>query len=382
MKTVTGQSIAVQYAALQKGQRDCVIGEPAQSLCRVKRMPAAEVLQSHLKKADTSWLEGNEVVFAYQKNADSVEYYGGNSWAMTRLPGTDIWTLVLQIPEVKRAVISYQFMISKGDDVKIEPQTPNVFRGSKAPPAPRQTANLRGHLSEEVIQSSNLSEPRSLTIYSPPLRRGEQIAAVVYIADGKSVQLMAPYVEPLIISRRLPPVLLVGVHNGKVLPGNRNVNDFRGREYLLRFGETDERFMAHERFLIEEVLPWAEAKFNAPKDKNKRAVFGASNGGSFALAMGIRHPEIFGHIIAFSATWSLNLSTPNWKPTQAPSQYLLVGALESASTRKLNKEWSETAQKSGATVTLREPVAGHDSVVWREWFPHSLLTEFGKTKAN
>lgn len=382
VKTVTGQSAAVQYAALQKGQRDCVVGEPADSICRVKRVPSVKVLQSRLKKAETSWLEGSEVVFAYQKNADSVEFSGGNSWAMTRVPGTDFWTLVLQIPEIKRATVSYQFTVSRGDDFKIEPATPEVFRGSKAPTAPRQTANLRGRLSEEVIQSSNLSEPRSLTIYSPPLRRDEQIAAVIYIADGKAVQLMAPYVEPLIVSRRLPPILLVGVHNGGVKPGDPKVNDFRAREYLMGFGETDERFIAHERFLIEEVLPWAETKFSAPKDENKRAVFGASNGGSFALAMGIRHSEVFGHIIAFSPTWRDNLSTPSWKPAQAPSQYLLVGTLESANVRKLNKEWSETAKKSGATVTLREPVAGHDGVVWREWFPNSLLTEFGKTKAN
>ncbi|MEJ7861047.1 MAG: hypothetical protein WKF90_05355, partial [Pyrinomonadaceae bacterium] len=138
VKTATAQSAAIQYAVLQNGQRDCVAGEAVDSLCRVKRMPAINVLRSHFKKAETSWIEGNEVVFAYQNNADSVEVYGGRSWAMTRLPGTDIWTLVLQVPDVKSAVVSYQFMVSKGDDIKIEPKTPNVFRGPKAPPAPPQ----------------------------------------------------------------------------------------------------------------------------------------------------------------------------------------------------------------------------------------------------
>jgi enterochelin esterase-like enzyme len=383
VKTAIAQSSAIQYAALQKGQRDCVAGEAVDSLCRVKRMPTINVLQSHLKKVETSWIEGNEVVFAYQNNADSVEVYGGSAWAMTKLLGTDIWTLVLQVPDVKRAVVSYQFMVSKGDDIKIEPQTPNVFRGPKAPPAPPQATTLKGTLSEEAIQSSNLSESRSLTVYSPPLKSGEQIAAVIYIADGKAVQLMAPYVEPLIVSRRLPPVLLVGVHRGKVLPGVApKIGDLRALEYLLGFGETDSRFEAHERFLMNEVLPWVEAKFNAPKNRNKRAFFGASNGGSFALAMGIRHPNVFGHIIAFSPTWSLNLSSPSWTPEQAPSQYLLVGSLESASTRKLVKDWAEVAQKNKATVTMNEVVTGHDSVVWREWFPNALLTEFGKTKTN
>jgi hypothetical protein len=59
---------------------------------------------------------------------------------------------------IKGAAISYQFMVSKGDDLRIEPATPEVFRGSKAPPAPRQTANLRWRLSEEVIQSSRLQQ--------------------------------------------------------------------------------------------------------------------------------------------------------------------------------------------------------------------------------
>jgi hypothetical protein len=205
VKNVTGQPATIQYADLQEGQQNCVVGEMVNKVCRVKRMPSVKVLQSRLKKAETSWIEGNEVVFAYQTNADSVEFYGGNSWAMTRLTGTDIWTLVLQIPEVKSAVISYQFMISKGDDIQIEPQIPNVFRGSKAPSAPRQATMLKGTLTEETIQSSNLSESRSLTVYAPPLKPGEQIAAVIYIADGRAVKSMAPYVEPLIVSQRLPP---------------------------------------------------------------------------------------------------------------------------------------------------------------------------------
>ena len=50
VKTAIAQSSAIQYAALQKGQRDCVAGEAVDSLCRVKRMPTSNVLQSHLKK--------------------------------------------------------------------------------------------------------------------------------------------------------------------------------------------------------------------------------------------------------------------------------------------------------------------------------------------
>src|SRR5207237_1973227 len=95
---------------------------------------------------------------------------------------------------------------------------------------------------------------------------------------------------------------------------------------------------------------------------------------------GIRHPEIFGHVIAFSPTWETNLSPPTWTRGQAPSQYLLGGRLESDVPR-LIKKWAETAKEAGAAVTLREPVSGHDSVVLREKFPDALLTEFGKRKS-
>ncbi len=379
---VFGQSESAQFPALRKQQFDCDYIKAVNSMCRVKRVPLIASLQSRLSKGETSWRDGSEVVFAFQSAGDTVTLNpAGDSWAMARLRGTDFWVLVLKVPEYERAVISYQFMVSKGEDIKIEPQTPLVWRGFNAPPSPRKATVLQGRLTEEFIQSSNLSESRSLTVYAPPFRKGEQIAAAVYLADGRSVRLIAPYIDSLIVSRRLPPVLLVGVHYGKILPGNDpQVSDTRALEYLIGFGKTDARFEAHERFFINEVVPWAESKFDVPKTSDKRAVFGASNSGSFALAMGIKHPEIFGHVIAFSPTWSKNLSPPSWTRENSPSHYLLVGTLESNSTRKLVKGWAETANKSGAIVNLREPVAGHDSVVWREWFGDALLTEFGKTK--
>ena len=300
---------------------------------------------------------------------------------MARVAGTDIWAIVLKIPEPERTVLGYQFMIAEGENIQVKPKFPVAWRGTSAPPAPRKTDVLRGRMTEETIQSASLGVNRPITVYTPPLRPGEKVAATVYLADGGQVHQVAPYIDYLVVSRRLPAVLLVGVHPGKNLLGGDDpqVSDTRALEYLIGFGKTDERFEAHERFFINEVIPWAEAKFGAPKDRNRRAVWGASNGGSFALAMGLRHSDVFGHVIAFSPTWSGNLSTPKWTRAEVPSHYLLFGTLESKNIRKLASDWSETVSQNGAAVTLRQPVSGHDGVMWLEWFGDALVTEVGKT---
>ena len=382
LSVVPDLSQSVQFPALSQGQADCDVVNIVGSFCRVKRFPSVAVLQARLKIGKTSWSEQGEAVFAFQGAADSVSLYlSGGAWKMARVAGTDIWAIVLKIPDSERTVLGYQFMIIEGENIQVKPKLPVAWRGTSAPPAPRRNAVLRGRMTEETIQSVNLGANRQITIYAPPLRPGEKIAATVYLADGGQVHEVAPYVDYLVASRRLPAILLVGVHPGKNLPGgDPQTSDTRALEYLIGFGKTDERFEAHEQFFINEVMPWAETKFNAPKDRGRRAVWGASNSGSFALAMGLRHSDAFGHIIAFSPTWSGNLSAPKWTRVNAPSHYLLFGTLESKNVRKLASDWSETISQNGAAVTLRQPVSGHDGVMWREWFGDALVNEFGKLK--
>ena len=59
-------------------------------------------------------------------------------------------------------------------------------------------------------------------------------------------------------------------------------------------------FAKHEIFFCSEVTEWAEQQWKVSGDPKDREIFGCSNGGRFVFEMAMRHPEQFGHILAFS----------------------------------------------------------------------------------
>ena len=72
----------------------------------------------------------------------------------------------------------------------------------------------------------------------------------------------------------------------------------RNAEYVI--GRDEQRFTLHESFLIKTVWQWFEQEFGLTLTRHRAGVFGYSCGGSFAVSMGIRHPELFGTVLAFS----------------------------------------------------------------------------------
>lgn len=58
--------------------------------------------------------------------------------------------------------------------------------------------------------------------------------------------------------------------------------------------------------LLEAILPWMEKNYHITSDRENRAVGGLSRGGAWAIHLGIRYPNVFGHIGAHSPTvfWS------------------------------------------------------------------------------
>lgn len=380
------QAEAAKYPPLQAQMRqwDCDdTKRPSETFCRVKQMPAVEKIGKQLAADAKVWNEGEMLTLVYRAKADSVEVVvGGAVYPMASIGGTDLWAIVLKAPRLESGIVSHQFVIVQGSEIKSDPADGSqfVWRGGRAPAPPAQAKTLRGKVTEEIVQSVNLSEPRKLVVYSPPLqRKSEKPAVVVYAADGGNVHRLAPYVDYLIAAGKLPPVLLVGVNPGdRVNDPDPRVADVRAIEYLVGFGKTPERFEKHERFFVEEVLRWAETKYNAPKKREKRGIFGFSNSGAFAIAMGTKHFKTFGHVFGFSNSSQRNLSTPAWTDKKdAPAYYLVAGFWEYTLREALPK-YAETLKKHGAKVTYVEPIAEHDATMRDEQFAQALLVHFGK----
>lgn len=108
-----------------------------------------------------------------------------------------------------------------------------------------------------------------------------------------------------------------------------------------------------------------------------RGILGVSNGAAFAAAMGVRHSERFGTVIAFSL--GITGAAPAWGPGEAPHHYLCAGSLEEGFERG-TRRWAEVVRAAGAKIVHRTWVSGHDPVMWDGELPKALEWAYGSRR--
>jgi enterochelin esterase-like enzyme len=145
----------------------------------------------------------------------------------------------------------------------------------------------------------------------------------------------------------------------------------RLREYTPVFDS--ERFARHERFFVADVRRWVASRFGVALPVGRTAVFGVSAGGELALALGLRHPDVFGAVLSGSPGGG-------YKPTGVlsgplPRVYLVAGTLEPFFLKNAAR-WAKALDGAGAEVVLRERVASHGDALWRGEFPLMVAWAF------
>ena len=248
------------------------------------------------------------------------------------------------------------------------------FRGSKAPALPKQAEKLKGYFKIFTLSSKNLGEDREVEVYVPP--HTEATIPVVVMADGDSTESFAKVSEPLILSKKVAPFAIVGVHHGEYKGASDKYEfekDFRAREYL-KVMDPD-RFGLHLKFVCEEVLPWAREKFHLSSRREDTAVFGFSNGGAFAMSAALDAPEVFGtsmpsSVAAFDPK-ALAEVADKGKNTRF---YFVAGKLEVFMNNTQNAV--KILKDKAAQCTFDSYVSGHESNMWRLGFTRDIVKVF------
>ncbi len=185
--------------------------------------------------------------------------------------------------------------------------------------------------------------------------------AVVFAGDGQLIAQWGGDLE----AADVPPTLIVGVHR---------LADETLRLHEYSPGFDPERFAAHEQFFVEDVRRWARSRFGAALPTERTAVLGVSAGGELALAMGLRHPGIYGAV--FCASPGGGYRPPGMMPSPIPRTYLVAGTLEPFFLRNATR-WAVALRNAGADVVMRERVGSHGGAFWREEFPLMVAWAFG-----
>jgi enterochelin esterase-like enzyme len=210
---------------------------------------------------------------------------------------------------------------------------------------------------ELVTETLDYDGGRPVSVYVPP----HPPKAVVFAGDGQLISSWGDFV----VAAGAPSTLIVGVHR---------LADETLRLHEYSPGFDPQRFAAHEAFFVSEVREWTRTHFGVALTRERTAVFGVSAGGELALALGLRHPDVYGAI--FCASPGGGYRPPAVLPRPLPRAYLVAGTREPWFLQNAAR-WADALRDAGADVVLAEREGSHGGAFWRAEFPLMLAWAFG-----
>jgi enterochelin esterase-like enzyme len=231
--------------------------------------------------------------------------------------------------------------------------------GANGPDAPKP-ARADPIAGELVTETFEYDGGRQVTVYVPPAPP----EAVVFAGDGQLISQWGGYLE----AADVPPTMIVGAYRT-----DDEDEMARIKEYSPSFDQ--QRFAAHERFFVEDVRGWVRSRFGLALPVERTAVCGVSASGELSIAMGLRHPDIYGAV--FSASPGAGYRPPAMLPSRLPHTYLVAGTLEPFFLENATR-WADALRDAGADVVMTERVGNHGDPFWAEEFPLMVAWAFGR----
>lgn len=217
--------------------------------------------------------------------------------------------------------------------------------------------SVGGVSGEFITETFDYDGGRQVTVYVPP----DPPEAMVLAGDGQVLTSWAADLE----GTDVPAAMVVGVHR---------LADETLRLHEYSPGFDPQRFAAHETFLVRDVRRWVATRFGAALPAERTAVFGVSASGELALAMGLRHPQVFGAV--FCASPGAGYQPPEELPAQLPRVYIVAGTQEPFFLGNATR-WASALAKQGGDVVMKERVGTHGDTFWRREFPLMVAWAFG-----
>ena len=182
----------------------------------------------------------------------------------------------------------------------------------------------------------------------------------MFAGDGQFIAQWGGFLE----AADVLPTMIVGVHRA-------DDEMLRLHEYSPAFDPV--RFAAHEKFFVDDVRRLAATRFEVALPPERTAVFGVSASGELALALGLRHPDVYGAV--FCASPGAGYRPPEPVPPSVPRTYLVAGSQESFFLKNASR-WATALRGADAEVVMTERVGSHGDEFWREELPLMVAWAF------
>lgn len=253
-------------------------------------------------------VEGSRCTFLFRGDVDGVRLrhwiFGlPSAEPFRRIPGTDLWYHVLELPEGSR--VEYKLEVTEGRQTTWieDPLNPRRAHdpfgansvchaeGYRVPGWTQPDADVpAGTLEERTFASEALEGTRRITIYRPARYRETRTYPLVIVHDGGDYLRYADLhhvLDNLIHRLEIPGLVAVLTH-----PEDR-IDQYRGSE-------------AHARYLTEELVPSLEDELPLIGAPAGRCLMGASLGAVASFSTAIRSPDYFGRLLLQSGSFAFS----------------------------------------------------------------------------
>jgi enterochelin esterase-like enzyme len=329
-------------------------------------------------------VEDRTSTFVYRGDADGVRLrhwvYGLPSTpAFTRLDGTDLWYLVLELPADSR--IEYKIEVIHGATVESieDPLNPYLARDPFGANSVLQTPGYErpvwtfddpeartGTLERHRRPSAALGRDVEVDIYLPARFRLSGRYPLLVVHDGGDYldySSMQTVLDNLIHRLDMAETVVAFSHP---------------RQRLVEYAD----FEPHAHHVAEELVPWLEAELPLAATPAARGVMGASFGAVAAFSVARRYPGRFGRVLLQSGSFAFSdIGTSERGPLLAPveamvnafrerpeafSQQVFVSCGRYESLIYENRSLVPVLQSTGMEVRYVEARDGHNWENWRD----------------
>jgi len=264
--------------------------------------------------------------FVYRGEADAVRLrhwvYGlASTPAFSRLEGTDLWYLDLELPDDSR--IEYKIELVHGSSVESIEDPLNPFRardpfgansvlqtdGYERPAWTFDDPEARkGTLERHRRPSAALERDVEFDLYVPARFRRSGRYPLLVVHDGGDYleySSMQTVLDNLIHRLDMAEVVVAFSHP---------------QERLVEYADHE----PHARHIAEELVPWLEAELPLAATPAGRGVMGASFGGVASFSVARRYPGHFGRVLLQSGSFAFSdIGTSERGPLFAPVEAMV-----------------------------------------------------------
>ena len=356
--------------------------------------PSPDEVDRFIEAHDFPIVQGTKCTFVYRGEASQVTLrhwvYGlPTAQPLTRVPGTDLWYHVVELPEGSR--VEYKFEVRTGGESRLvqDPLNDRLAHdpfgansvchavGYRVPDWVHEDPSVpRGSVEERLFHSKALGGHRRIGLYRPARFRESRRYPLLVVHDGHEYDRFANLTTVLdnLIHRRDIPGMVVAMTN----PRDR-MEQYRDSEH-------------HARYVADELVPSLERELPLVGGTAGRGLMGASLGAVASLSTAIRYPNVFRRLLLQSGSFAFSdIGTHDRGPVFDPiadmvnqyrtdpfpvSEKVFVSCGVHESLIYENRSLIPVLESTGMDVRYVEARDGHNWENWRDRLREGLAFLF------